>query len=706
MKLLTSTLLAAFAAAAIATAARADTEWGGTGDLREFRYKGEPIGLTTSMRMTSPDGSQTAQASLQSPGRTGSNVTFNGNVVLGAAGAAGRGGPGAGGAGAGAAGGGGRGAGRGGGGAGGASVRVQIGDVAPDSTTFDVQATASTAIPLDGIYYSFNLSGANFSSGSAQIVPSGDAATINVSLGSLPQGTTRYADNTVKSIRITGTANRVVEFTFASPTHIVLQETRGGGRGGRGGGGAPGGGGGGGPGGGGGVTYNLLIAVGTGTLNPGTPFHVAFTLKATCDLDTVPVKLTINSSRTGPAFIGIGGNFRLQSAADTATIAYNLANLRVAWARLEMPLSSWQTTETGDPTAAPLANNVRQAMEMARTLAQKNIPMIISDWSVPTWARAAAPAGGRAGGGGGGGATIAAEKWPAMYKGITSYIAYLKKNYGAEPLLFSFNEADMGINVKLTPDDQDKIIKGLGASFAAEGLATKMLLGDTGNPTPRPANYIDPTIADPDAMKYVGAVSYHCWTGGSDAIIAKWGQVAQQFKLPLLIAEGGTDPNSYRTGSLFLEPWYGLDEINLYLRCMALSQPTSILHWQLTDNYSVLTGGRNGQPLQPTQRFYNLKQLNLTPPEAPSLAIASDRPRITAAAYGDATHGWAIHLINTGTTRNVTLSGLPASLTQLYPVITDASRSMKAQDPVPVSGGSAQFTLDYQSFVTLTSAKP
>jgi hypothetical protein len=31
---------------------------------------------------------------------------------------------------------------------------------------------------------------------------------------------------------------------------------------------------------------------------------------------------------------------------------------------------------------------------------------------------------------------------------------------------------------------------------------------------------------------------------------------------------------------------------------------------------------------------------------------------------------------------------------------------MKALAPVPVSGGTAQFTLDYQSFVTLTSAKP
>ena len=77
---------------------------------------------------------------------------------------------------------------------------------------------------------------------------------------------------------------------------------------------------------------------------------------------------------------------RYELPADPATIAYNIQNLRVAWARLEMPLSSWQTGETADPTAGPLSDKVRQAMEMARTLAQKKIPMIISDWSAPGWA--------------------------------------------------------------------------------------------------------------------------------------------------------------------------------------------------------------------------------------------------------------------------------------------------------------------------------
>ena len=506
--------------------ARAETEWGQTGDLRCFRYKGEQIDLTTSLRMTSPDGSQTAQATLSTTGRTGTKLALTGN--LGFAGAAAAGDRGARGD-RGGRGGGGRGP--GGGGGGGVSLRVQIDDTATDTTTFDITASATTNTPLGGIYYWFNVGGAGFAGGSAEIVtPRSSFGPETVSLASLPAGRTNYFDGAVQSIRLTGAANHVIQVTFASPARVILQESAGGGRGGRA--GRGGGGGGGAP--GGGKTYNLLIAVGNGDLAPATPFHTAFTLKASCDVDTTPVNLTVDPAKTGPGFIGIGGNFRIQSRADTNVFNYNLANLRVAWARLEMPLSSWQKTETGDPASMPLDPKVDEAMAMGRLLAQKHIPMIISDWSVPSWA----------GAGGGGRGSIAPEKWPAMYKGIVSYIAYMKKNYGAEPLLFSFNEADQGINVKLSPQEVDTVIKGLGAAFIEAGLATKPLLGDTGNPTARPANFIDVAIADPDAMKYVGAVSYHCWTGGSDQIIAHWGEVAQRFKLPLMIAEGGTDPAS------------------------------------------------------------------------------------------------------------------------------------------------------------------
>ena len=85
---------------------------------------------------------------------------FTGNVGFGGgAGAAGKG-----------KGGGKGGAGKGGGAGGGVGLQVQLDDTAPDTTTFDVQATATAAIPLEGINYWFNLPGANFATGSAELV--------------------------------------------------------------------------------------------------------------------------------------------------------------------------------------------------------------------------------------------------------------------------------------------------------------------------------------------------------------------------------------------------------------------------------------------------------------------------------------------------------------------------------------------------------
>ncbi|RYE53741.1 MAG: hypothetical protein EOP48_13750, partial [Sphingobacteriales bacterium] len=65
-----------------------------------------------------------------------------------------------------------------------------------------------------------------------------------------------------------------------------------------------------------------------------------------------------------------------------------------------------------------------------------------------------------------------------IYKSITDYILYLKAHYGVEVSMFSFNESDLGINIRQTGEEHAQLIKGLGAYFASKGLKTKLLLGD------------------------------------------------------------------------------------------------------------------------------------------------------------------------------------------------------------------------------------
>ena len=432
-------------------------------------------------------------------------------------------------------------------------------------------------------------------------------------------------------------------------------------------------------------------------------------VKTGSETDKTPIQLTLDTLHPGRAFDGIGGNFRLQNpTADPPVIEYNLNNLPVTWARVAMPWNVWQPDENVDPIEAAksgkLNKNVRQAMEMARSLAQRKLPIIISIWAPPSWAVQGGAAQQR---GGMRGKPLNPEKWDAISKSIGAYITYLKDNYGVEPVLFSFNESEMGIDVRQTAAEHVTQIKKLAAYFASQGLATKMLLGDTGNP--QGFNFIKLAMEDPEALKYVTAVSFHSWNGGTNQILSDWSDAAKKLGLPLFVAEAGTDPQAYRDTARLQSPEYSLDEIKLYIRLCAICQPKSLIQWQLTSDYSLVAGYSAGrgisdgnQPLRPTQRFWNLKQLGATPAGAFALPIRCEQSAVTCAAFGDIAKGvYAVHLVNTGDTRPAMLTGLPTGVKELRVYITDAQRGMKEGDPIPVANGSTQFPLDKASFTTL-----
>jgi hypothetical protein len=205
-------------------------------------------------------------------------------------------------------------------------------------------------------------------------------------------------------------------------------------------------------------------------------------------------------------------------------------------------------------------------------------------------------------------------------------------------------------------------------------------------------------------VKYVGAVSFHSWHGGTVDQFSHWGAAAKKLGVPLLIGEGGTDSNSYAYPNIFLEPWYGMEEISEYVEICRICQPESILQWQLTENYSLLRGGEDGEALAPTERFWLLKQLGSTPVGAAAIPISCDRSAIVACAYVDVGRGeYCLHLVNNGATRAVVISGLPAGVTRLQVYVTDAARDMKKMEPVSVDEGAARVMLDTQSFTTLIS---
>ena len=451
----------------------------------------------------------------------------------------------------------------------------------------------------------------------------------------------------------------------------------------------------------------LFIPLKLGEIKNGEAVEKVFTIKASGEVDETPVTLAINTTQQGRSFEGLGGNFRLQNPKnDPQVIDYCLQNLRVAWGRVEMPWQFWQPQPDVDPTAAADSGKmhpaVKKAMEIAHRLDSMDIPFILSAWFPPAWAAEGKlnfrPVNGIWGN------KLNKDNMEAIYKSIAGYITCLKSKYGTEPKLFSFNESDLGINVRVTAQEHLDFIKGCGAYFAAHGIKTKMLLGDNSDATTYA--FIDPALNDTDAKQYIGAISFHSWRGWDTPILQKWADAATELGVPLLVGEGSIDAAAWNYPDIFQEQTYALEEINLYTRMLAICQPASILQWQLTSDYSPLIGGGifgNNEPLHPGQRFWNLKQLSITPKGLFALPVRSNKSDVSCAALGyNSKSVYAIHLVNNGTKRKVIVNGLPAGVKEMDIYITNKDTDMK-RNTVKIKDGAAEFKMPAVSYVTLIS---
>lgn len=274
-----------------------------------------------------------------------------------------------------------------------------------------------------------------------------------------------------------------------------------------------------------------------------------------------------------------------------------------------------------------------------------------------------------------------------------------------EAIRFSFNEPETGVEVRQTPAERARFNRAMGVHLAKCGLATRMLLGDTAHCTMAALDFLAPSLSESAVSQYVGALGFHTWRGCTEKGLLRWADAARQLNVPLLVTEAGPDAHLHEYPQVMLEPWFQLQEIELYLRICALGQPATIMEWQLTIDYSVLWGGGvygSEGPLRPTQRFWNLKQLGFTPPGAFALPIVADRSDVTCAAFGDLANGhYVVHIVNRGAQRPAMLTGLPESVIASRRLVTDADHGMEENARVSVQAGKAEFALPPASYTTL-----
>lgn len=452
----------------------------------------------------------------------------------------------------------------------------------------------------------------------------------------------------------------------------------------------------------------VYFALMTGYLIKGTSGYKIFTIHTSGLVDRSPVTISLENGPSGRPFKGFGGNFRLQNPqTDPPVIDYCLQNLPVRWGRVEMPWMFWHGDEKTNPLSAAREGKIHaradQAIRMAKRLDSLGMPVILSVWFPPDWAINGPRSWGRNPDGTYGN-PLNPVKMQTIYQSIGDYLQYTKEKYGFEFVMFSFNEADLGINVFQSPAEHAAFIKGLGAHLKKRGLKTKLLLGDTADAHGWP--FIQPALEDKSTHEYLGAVSFHSWRGYTDENLLHWRNAAETLKLPLLVGEGSMDAGAWRYPDIFAEETYAMEEINLYVRMLRLCQPESILQWQLTADYSPLWGGgvfgNHDVPLTPTQRFWNFKQLAQVPENLKALPISANKKTVECAALGDLEKIiYVIHLVNNGASRPMVIQGLPAEVQRLSMAVTNKKSNHSVRPQVMVRNGQASFSAPANSFITL-----
>lgn len=431
--------------------------------------------------------------------------------------------------------------------------------------------------------------------------------------------------------------------------------------------------------------YRIQISLHEGALPQKTPVSFRLTLTPEARPKPEAAHLQVDLSQPRYTFDGFGGNYCFNT--QTPTVEYTLEHLSPAWARLEFKAFFWDH-ERDQP-----GPQLKRDFELMQRVQRAGIPWVLSLWRLPErfyidpnqqpFSRF--------------GRTIAPDRWPEFLDLLTTYLAYLKGNYGAEPDYFSFNEPDLGVSIGFTAETHREMIKRIGGRLAAAGMKTKMLLGDTANPRDTHL-YVLPTAGDAEAMKYVGAVSFHSWGNGTAAQYRSWGEVGQWLARPLIVGEAGTDPGSYRN-RVFDSYSYGLKEALQYQELLREAQPTAILYWQYTDDYGLIHKGA-GDAIEPTARFWLMKQfVEFTPRKSRVVTSTSDQKDVAISAFSK-DDKVTVHLLNLGSERDVTLTGLPAGTWTLVTTIETAG--LKPQE-LPKTPG--QLHLPARSLVSLVKGK-
>ncbi len=292
-------------------------------------------------------------------------------------------------------------------------------------------------------------------------------------------------------------------------------------------------------------------------------------------------RVALRLQQARQTLLGFGGNFTKPRYGATEPLdkvaQFNLDKLSVKHARIGLPLNFWapQPGVYKDEAQAHAAFLQMQAM------ATHHIPITLSVWEGPLWMLPGEPEKGRA---------LPRDKYLPCAEAIAQFLLTARDKYHAEAQTFSFNEADYGVNFKFSSSEITDFIRVAGPHFAALGLKTKFLVGDTANGA-NCVDYVRPLLEDKSLAPFLGPLAFHSWDVMS-APDLKYLQIAalgRQFNKPVWCTEAGHDSQLWQAPN----PWptwdNALKTALAYERTLRLSGAELIDYWTYENDYPLLS---------------------------------------------------------------------------------------------------------------------
>jgi hypothetical protein len=218
----------------------------------------------------------------------------------------------------------------------------------------------------------------------------------------------------------------------------------------------------------------------------------------------------------------------------------NLETLNMSMVRVRMDLDEWEPVNDDDD---PLRFNWeafqhsaynRTTFGLMKVISARGVPLIATSWAVPDWLVENPEADRQQ--------RIKQGLTPEVIELIAAWLLAARDEYGVKVAYVSFNEADLGVDVRLAPDEYGALIAEAGPCFAELGLETRWLLSDSANlgGCQLHARRIWEQL---DARPYPGPLACHSWDGLSVPVqsLDRLGAYAEELERELWITEGGWD---------------------------------------------------------------------------------------------------------------------------------------------------------------------